>query len=238
MNGPKVEFKGLLEPTDVTILNSPLSSCLRFEGVIHRRDGGEARPSIMLAARSVSRNLLQRRTTARSCLQRATTRACSSTTQTVNENTYHALASVTLEGAQDAYDELADDHPELAMEVEYSVRCAAACHTLCRVNAEPDQRLGVFLSSAQDGVLNVVVGTLGTFVLNKQAPNLQIWLSSPVTGPLRYNFCPTTRAWLNSRDQHELFGCLADDFETLAGKRPDFTNVALQLQQLVAEERR
>ena len=84
----------------------------------------------MLAARSISRNLLQRRTTARSCLQRATTRACSSTTQTLNENTYHALASVTLEGAQDAYDELADDHPELAMEVEYSVRCAASCHTL------------------------------------------------------------------------------------------------------------
>ena len=238
-NGP-VEFRGYWNLQTLQYNNYialALSSCLRFEEefidvteerLAHRSCSPRA-PSLVIFFSGAP---------PRSCLQRATTRACSSTTQTVNENTYHALASVTLEGAQDAYDELADDHPELAMEVEYSVRCAAACHTLCRVNAEPDQRLGVFLSSAQDGVLNVVVGTLGTFVLNKQAPNLQIWLSSPVTGPLRYNFCPTTRAWLNSRDQHELFGCLADDFETLAGKRPDFTNVALQLQQLVAEERR
>ena len=83
-----------------------------------------------------------------------------------------------------------------------------------------------------DGVLNVIVGSLGTFVLNKQAPNLQIWLSSPVTGPLRYDFCPESVAWLNSRDRHELLGRLADDFEALAGKRLDFGRV----EEALAEE--
>lgn len=32
----------------------------------------------------------------------------------------------------------------------------------------------------QDGVMTVNLGDLGTYVLNKQTPNRQIWLSSPV----------------------------------------------------------
>lgn len=32
----------------------------------------------------------------------------------------------------------------------------------------------------QDGVMTVKLGDLGTYVLNKQTPNRQIWLSSPV----------------------------------------------------------
>lgn len=32
----------------------------------------------------------------------------------------------------------------------------------------------------QQGVLTIKLGKRGTFVLNKQAPNRQIWLSSPV----------------------------------------------------------
>ena len=86
----------------------------------------------------------------------------------------------------------------------------------------------------QDGVLNVIVGTQGTFVINKQAPNRQIWLSSPVTGPLRYDFCRASEAWLSSRDQHELLGRLADDFDALASMRPDFGRVAEEIANEVA----
>ena len=32
----------------------------------------------------------------------------------------------------------------------------------------------------QDGVLTVRLGDLGTYVINKQTPNRQLWLSSPV----------------------------------------------------------
>ena len=63
-------------------------------------------------------------------------------------------------------------------------------------------------------------------MLNKQAPNLQLWLSSPVTGPLRYNYVSEAAAWHNSRDDHELLARLADDFETLCGKRLDFSRVS------------
>lgn len=38
------------------------------------------------------------------------------------------------------------------------------------------------------GVLNIVVPGVGTYVLNKQPPNHQIWLSSPISGPKRYDW--------------------------------------------------
>ncbi|KAG0160165.1 hypothetical protein PDIDSM_7692 [Penicillium digitatum] len=38
------------------------------------------------------------------------------------------------------------------------------------------------------GVLNISVPALGTYVLNKQPTNKQIWLSSPISGPKRYDW--------------------------------------------------
>ena len=55
------------------------------------------------------------------------------------------------------------------------------------------EELGDSLASDYDvsysnGVLNVKLGEeKGTYVLNKQTPNLQIWLSSPVSGPKRFD---------------------------------------------------
>lgn len=40
----------------------------------------------------------------------------------------------------------------------------------------------------QAGVLNIIAPGIGTFVLNKQPPNKQIWLSSPISGPKRYDW--------------------------------------------------
>ncbi|KAI9820762.1 MAG: Mitochondrial chaperone Frataxin [Pycnora praestabilis] len=38
------------------------------------------------------------------------------------------------------------------------------------------------------GVLTVAFPPAGTYVVNKQPPNKQIWLSSPITGPKRYDW--------------------------------------------------
>ena len=40
----------------------------------------------------------------------------------------------------------------------------------------------------QSGVLNITVPSIGVYVLNKQPPNKQIWLSSPISGPKRYDW--------------------------------------------------
>lgn len=43
-------------------------------------------------------------------------------------------------------------------------------------------------NECQAGVLNITVPAVGTYVLNKQPPNKQIWLSSPISGPKRYDW--------------------------------------------------
>lgn len=40
----------------------------------------------------------------------------------------------------------------------------------------------------QAGVLTLDFPPIGTYVLNKQPPNKQIWLSSPLSGPKRYDW--------------------------------------------------
>ena len=40
----------------------------------------------------------------------------------------------------------------------------------------------------QAGVLTLTLPPAGTYVLNKQPPNKQIWLSSPISGPKRYDW--------------------------------------------------
>ena len=36
----------------------------------------------------------------------------------------------------------------------------------------------------------------GTYVINKQSPNRQIWLSSPISGPSRFDFDLETETWI------------------------------------------
>ncbi|KAH8601854.1 hypothetical protein B0O99DRAFT_736197 [Bisporella sp. PMI_857] len=38
------------------------------------------------------------------------------------------------------------------------------------------------------GVLTLTFPPIGTYVINKQPPNKQIWLSSPISGPKRYDY--------------------------------------------------
>jgi len=38
------------------------------------------------------------------------------------------------------------------------------------------------------GVLTISMPPNGTYVINKQPPNKQIWLSSPLSGPKRYDY--------------------------------------------------
>jgi len=46
--------------------------------------------------------------------------------------------------------------------------------------------------SAAQGVLNVNLGSgRGFWVINKQTPNRQLWWSSPLSGPRRYEYNPT-----------------------------------------------
>ncbi|KAI1388629.1 frataxin-like protein [Hypoxylon trugodes] len=50
---------------------------------------------------------------------------------------------------------------------------------------DQDDSIDVEYSS---GVMNIKIPALGTYVVNKQPPNKQIWLSSPVSGPKRFDW--------------------------------------------------
>ncbi|KAJ2640981.1 Mitochondrial matrix iron chaperone, partial [Coemansia sp. RSA 1285] len=39
-----------------------------------------------------------------------------------------------------------------------------------------------------NGVLTISMGEKGTYVINKQPPNKQIWISSPISGPERFDY--------------------------------------------------
>lgn len=102
---------------------------------------------------------------------------------------FHGVASATVDALQEVFDELADGEPQHQLEVE-----------------------------CDGDVLTISIGEVGvgpTFVLNKQTPSRQLWLSSPVSGPLRFDFCSMRAAWHGSRDGMNLLDTLASDFESL-----------------------
>lgn len=57
--------------------------------------------------------------------------------------------------------------------------------------------------SLNTGVLTVVVNKDNTFVVNKQTPNRQIWLSSPISGPMRFDLSAEGK-WIEKFTKVEL----------------------------------
>ncbi len=67
-------------------------------------------------------------------------------------------------------------------------------------------------TSLNGGVLIVAFGPAhGTYVLNKQLPNKQIWLSSPVSGPKRYDYDAHSDCWMYKHDNRTLHQLLQDE---------------------------
>ncbi|KAL1898668.1 Mitochondrial matrix iron chaperone [Ceratocystis pirilliformis] len=68
------------------------------------------------------------------------------------------------------------------------------------------------------GVLTIKFARVGTYVINKQPPNKQIWLSSPISGPKRYDFVadkshPDGGNWVYLRDGSSMDGLLLAEME-------------------------
>ncbi|EDX17472.1 GD16083 [Drosophila simulans] len=104
------------------------------------------------------------------------------TESTLDGATYERVCSDTLDALCDYFEELTENASELqGTDVAYS-----------------------------DGVLTVNLGGQhGTYVINRQTPNKQIWLSSPTSGPKRYDFVGTVAAgrWIykhSGQSLHEL----------------------------------
>jgi len=65
------------------------------------------------------------------------------------------------------------------------------------------------------GVLTLKLGSSGTYVINKQPPNKQIWLSSPKSGPKRYDFHEDTKEWVYLRDCKPIDALLSEELSAI-----------------------
>ena len=79
--------------------------------------------------------------------------------------------------------------------------------------------------------MTITVTNKGTYVLNKQPPNKQIWLSSPISGPKRYDWCVVGDSqgdkegtgsghWIYARDGSSLDEVLLEEIEVDLARQP------------------
>ncbi|THH27020.1 hypothetical protein EUX98_g7166 [Antrodiella citrinella] len=71
------------------------------------------------------------------------------------------------------------------------------------------------------GVLTLKLGDKGTYVINKQPPNKQIWLSSPVSGPKRYDYVIEQDEWVYGRDGQSMGDLLNQEISSALGEELD-----------------
>ncbi|XP_035986853.1 frataxin, mitochondrial [Fundulus heteroclitus] len=114
----------------------------------------------------------------------------------LSQAAYEKLADETLDALSDYFEDLAD---EAFTGTDYDV---------------------VF----SGGVLTVKVGGgHGTYVINKQTPNRQIWLSSPTSGPKRYDW--TGQRWVYAHDGISLHQLLSKEFSVILNKNIHLCNL-------------
>ena len=94
---------------------------------------------------------------------------------------------------------------------------ALADETLQRCMDHIDDALGDRLDvDLEGGILTIELESGGQYVINKHAPNRQVWLSSPVSGASHFEFDGKT--WVSTRDPATvLTRLLADELAAATG---------------------
>lgn len=123
----------------------------------------------------------------RANIRRASSHNQSSSEQ-VSLNRYQEISDNTLEELSDKFDALLEDRFDRGADV-----------------------------SLNNGVLTVVVDSHNIYVINKQTPNKQIWLSSPMSGPKRFDLI--SDRWIERTTETELRKLLSEEFTRLLGNR-------------------
>ncbi|CAB3257861.1 unnamed protein product [Arctia plantaginis] len=107
--------------------------------------------------------------------------------------------------------------------------CSETLESLCdyfEEIVESDPNLKGADITYTDGVLTVAFGgNYGTYVINRQTPNKQIWLSSPVSGPKRYDLILKDGGyWLYKHDGVSLHQLLQNEISKIVKNKVEFSN--------------
>ncbi|BEJ11774.1 hypothetical protein CspHIS471_0202340 [Cutaneotrichosporon sp. HIS471] len=100
--------------------------------------------------------------------------------RSLTDNEYHDLADESMDILHENLETLCEDFGPPNWEVEYS-----------------------------SGVMTLILPPHGTYVINKQPPNHQIWVSSPFSGPARFSLSPDG-IWVHHRRKGVQLGALLD----------------------------
>ncbi|KAN0062689.1 Mitochondrial matrix iron chaperone [Thecaphora frezii] len=100
---------------------------------------------------------------------------------------YHALSNQTLDLLTEQFESLIEESDVEALERR------AAERGLTSRSSEWDVECAT-------GVMNLRLGPYGTYVINKQPPNQQIWLSSPISGPKRFDYDEQHNLWFSLKE--------------------------------------
>ncbi|KAF8985076.1 Mitochondrial chaperone Frataxin [Entomortierella lignicola] len=106
----------------------------------------------------------------------------------LSEDEYHTASDASMERMVEYFEDLGDEYDIPGYDVEY-----------------------------QSGVMTLKLGDKGTYVVNKQPPNKQLWLSSPTTGPKRYDYDSKHNKWFYGRDHHTLKSLLDTEISKATG---------------------
>ena len=72
----------------------------------------------------------------------------------------------------------------------------------------------------QGGILTLELDSGGQYVINKHAPNKQIWVSSPKSGATHSDYDGDRDTWVSARGGDDLVVTLASELKSLTGKDP------------------
>lgn len=80
-----------------------------------------------------------------------------------------------------------------------------------------------------DGVLKITLNKNKHYVLNIQRPNMQIWLSSPISGPQRFEFDLSTNSWKNNRNGGEIYKILNQEMNSILKEASSSIDIKIEL---------
>ncbi|EPX71924.1 frataxin [Schizosaccharomyces octosporus yFS286] len=117
-------------------------------------------------------------------------------TKPLSDLEYHRLADDTLEVFNNTFEDLLEESGRRDYDIEYS-----------------------------SGVLTLNLGDHGTYVINKQPPAHQVWLSSPVSGPKHYEWSSNNKTWKSTRDDSTISEILAKEIGDAFSKKIEFKDI-------------
>ncbi|XP_069137163.1 frataxin, mitochondrial-like isoform X2 [Argopecten irradians] len=120
-------------------------------------------------------------------------------TDSLSEMKFEELAEETLERLSEKFDDIAET---VDCDDEYDVSYGSGVLT-AKINPE-----------------------WGTYVINKQTPNKQIWLSSPVSGPKRYDY--VDKRWVYKHDGVPMMDLLTQELSEALSTEIDFKSCEVE----------